>query len=96
MRMASRIDYGVLVCAVLNLPNFGKFYTAQFETHPHLLIIIDRVLRKMEFESILESIVRGYHIFQHIWNAIVNKIQEDTLYIDIFTHFYSNNSERVL
>ena len=27
----------------------------------------------MESEFILESVVRGYHVFQHIWNAVVTE-----------------------
>ena len=32
-----------------------------------------QVLRRMESEFILESVVRGYHVFQHIWNAVVTE-----------------------
>ena len=27
----------------------------------------------MESELILESVVRGYHVFQHIWNAVITE-----------------------
>ena len=41
-------------------------------THSHLIIIYVLV-RRMESELILESVVRGYYVFQHIWNAVITE-----------------------